>query len=225
MKELKVYVVGPSVGYSRWMAERIILVDKIKDAQVVLFTGGEDVYPLLYGEPSGSHTYYGNVIPKFGMPARDHIEQLAYNEALALSKPMFGVCRGIQLLTALNGGKLVQHVTNHAGSDHNLVWADGDITDTTSLHHQMCSPFNLPAEDYQILAVSEQRRSRCYLDGGDNEMDMPVEPEVIYYPKTKCLGIQGHPEMYSSFDTPLHDKLRGLITKLLLVNETETANN
>lgn len=31
-------------------------------------------------------------------------------------------------------------------------------------------------------------------------MHPPVEVEVIYFPKTKCLGIQCHPEMMSYYD-------------------------
>jgi hypothetical protein len=44
---MKVFVVGPSVGYSRFI-EDLELVDDMKDAQVVLFTGGEDINPELY---------------------------------------------------------------------------------------------------------------------------------------------------------------------------------
>jgi gamma-glutamyl-gamma-aminobutyrate hydrolase PuuD len=221
---MKVFVVGGSVGYSRWLADKITLVDKIEEAELVLFTGGEDVFPGLYQEPKNERTYYGRIIEDFGMPARDYREIMAWQEARALNIPMFGVCRGLQFLTVMNGGKLVQHVDHHTGGDHLLRWIDGTSTTSTSIHHQMCNPFGLPEDEYDVLAVSETKRSNVYLDGFGNDLEMPSEPEVIYYPKTRSLGVQGHPEMMD-YNSGLGKKLRDLIhTKLFANNEIQTAN-
>ncbi len=219
MQKLNIYVVGGSYGYACWLNHD--LVKTIAEADLVFFTGGEDVFEGLYNEPRGSHTYHGVIQEAYGMPRRDYIEKLAYNEAIALGKPMFGTCRGIQFLTAMNGGKLVQDVNHHGWSNHPILWDDGDITDTTTVHHQMCSPFNLDQSDYRILAIAHPALSTHYLDGNDEEMEMPCEPEVLYFPKTKCLGAQGHPEMYSKpYNTTFHKKLRHAIQTLLLKHET-----
>jgi gamma-glutamyl-gamma-aminobutyrate hydrolase PuuD len=219
-KELKVFVVGGSTGYASWL-DNYSLVGSIEEANLVFFTGGEDVFPQLYGEPRGSHTYHGPIRENLGMPARDFMELTAYKKAVELGIPMFGTCRGLQFLTVMNGGKLIQDVTGHCGYDHDILWDDGEITETTTVHHQMCYPYDLPEEDYRVLAVSHNHKSKHYLDGWDNPVaNVPAEPEVIYYPKTKSLGVQGHPEMYWRRDyTNFHKKLKTAIKTLLYSNE------
>lgn len=219
INRLKVFVVGGSIGYANWLADNLHITDTIAEADLVLFTGGEDVFPALYNEPAGKYTHHWPVHPELEMPSRDFIEKHCYAEALALNKPMFGVCRGIQFLTVMNGGTLVQDVDNHAGHDHQITWFDGTLTGTSSLHHQMCNPYNLPKDEYEVLAVSTEKRSPQYLNGWNQPIQIEAEPEVIYYPKTKCLGVQGHPEMMREGD--IHRKLRALINEHLLVAKNE----
>ena len=94
----------------------------------------------------------------FQIQTRDIYEKAIFEEACKNNKNIIGICRGSQLLTALNGGKLIQDVTNHAlASGHNIRILDEDIIMTaTSTHHQMMYPFNLPKEDYKLIGVSEE---------------------------------------------------------------------
>lgn len=204
-KEYRVFVVGPSKGYGRWIEGS--LTEDMRKSDVVLFTGGEDISPSIYGEPVGKRT---SIWVSGGglLPARDRLEIDAFEKAKALGKPMWGTCRGAQLLCALAGGKLIQDM-NHYGS-HPLHFYDKDYTcHSNSLHHQMQYPYNMKKdEDYVILAHTHGI-SDIYLDGNNKGMHMPEniwktstgsvikEPEFVYYPKLKALGIQGHPEMMS----------------------------
>ena len=45
---MKVYVVGGDVDYVNFI-EDVKIVNKLEDAQLVVFTGGEDVTPSFYG--------------------------------------------------------------------------------------------------------------------------------------------------------------------------------
>lgn len=61
----------------------------------------------------------------------------------------------------------------------------------------MLYPFNMPQDDYRIIAKASTNLSKTYLNGYDDEKSLPsnfVEPEIVWYPKTNCLCIQGHPE-------------------------------
>ena len=62
----------------------------------LLLAGGGDVRPSRYGEET---------LPACGEPddQRDVFELLMIREALRLNMPIFGVCRGIQILVALSG--------------------------------------------------------------------------------------------------------------------------
>ncbi len=100
-KRLKVYVVGKAKGYANWLPD-VDLVEGVKQADLVLFTGGEDVDPSMYDEPKGKNTW-SNL-------NRDLTEKKIFDEAVATKKLMLGVCRGSQFLCVMNGGKLVQQV-------------------------------------------------------------------------------------------------------------------
>lgn len=75
-----------------------------------LFTGGQDVNPNLYGE---------QVEPVCGRPCeeRDLMEAILFERAVALDKPIFGICRGIQLFNVLLGGTLYQDLPSQLQSE------------------------------------------------------------------------------------------------------------
>jgi hypothetical protein len=102
----------------------------------------------------------------------------------------------------MNGGRLIQHVTNHSGY-HTITLNDGKHLKVNSTHHQMMYPYELPEEDYRIIAHAEGL-SGMYLNGDDtgfidDSTGEPIksidEPEIVFYPNTSALCIQSHPEM------------------------------
>ena len=190
-KLIKVYVVGGDTYYTNLFLDKIEIVSEIKDANVVLFTGGEDVYPGNYGEDVGKYTSHNR--------NRDKQETSEFIKARDLGKLCVGICRGAQFITTLSGGGLIQHVSGHGISGTHkihLINEKVDI-DITSTHHQMMWPFWLDKSEYTILAKSKDNLSSTYLNGDDCEKNLPqdfVEPEIVYYKKTNSLCIQGHPE-------------------------------
>jgi len=69
----------------------------------LFLAGGNDLEPKLYGqEPSHHTTDYS--------ARRDSSEVLLATWALADKKPILGICRGMQLVNALQGGTLYQHI-------------------------------------------------------------------------------------------------------------------
>ena len=191
MRKIKVHEPYGSYGYANWMNyER---VNSVEECDVLLLSGGADINPALYNEKKGSRTYFNE--------NRDEIEVAAYHEAKRLGKKIFGVCRGLQLITALNGGKLIQH-TNHGGG-HPIHLFDGRTVNVNSLHHQMCYPFNLSPDSYKILGFTVDR-SNVFLNGFDEDIrhtfpDNFVEPEIILFGKNE-FGVQYHPEMMSNVE-------------------------
>ncbi len=209
----KIFIVGQSGReYINWMEG--VQVKKIEDADLVVFTGGEDVSPSLYGENEGYRTY-SNL-------TRDTLEVDFYNKALSLGLPMVGICRGSQLLCVLNKGRLIQHM-EHPGN-HNIKTSNGLTLLATSTHHQMQYPYDLPQENYKVLGWAEEL-SQCHLDGDNQNIEFPkfaydnnrmMEPEIVLYPKTKCLGIQMHPEYWDpNSPNETHNYLRGLLNNLV----------
>ena len=158
-----------------------------KDIDLVLFTGGEDVNPEQYYEPIGKYTSINK--------ARDRKEIDTFHKFRGHSL-LLGICRGSQMMTVLSGGKLIQHVEGHC-RDHSMILNNKLRYTITSSHHQMLYPFDLNEKDYELVAYSEYFQSNTYLNGDNEEIELPknfLEPEIVYYKNTNALCIQGHPE-------------------------------
>ena len=175
------------------------VVDTIEECDLVVFTGGQDINPEIYFHPLSKTTSYSDI--------RDKTEIAVYREAVRRGKPMFGICRGAQLLTALNGGKIIQDIDNHTSGNHPVFIKENSfISKTTSCHHQMMFPYNLHKSNYIVLASSLSNQSSHYTWQDDKTLSWEGkaitegfnEPELVYYPKSNSLGVQGHPEWMDS---------------------------
>lgn len=169
------------------VVHKIADVKNLKDIDLVLFTGGEDVNPSHYGERVGKYTHFND--------NRDQKEMDTFYK-FRNNSFMLGICRGSQILTTLSGGKLIQHVEGH-GRDHSMIVRGSLRYNITSSHHQMLYPFDLNKKEYELIAYSEYYQSKTYLNGENDEIELSkdfLEPEIIYYKNTNSLVIQGHPE-------------------------------
>ena len=83
---MKVFIVGEAIHYANFL-EEAVLVDQIEEAEVVIFTGGEDVDPSLYGCKK-HHTTYCN-------SKRDQEEQEIFKK-ITEKQIALGICRGLR---------------------------------------------------------------------------------------------------------------------------------
>ena len=90
-----------------------ILKELSKQMDVVTAMGGADIDPALYNEKNTDSIYVN--------PERDKYEALVLRDLIAREKVfVVGVCRGHQLVGAVQGLKLVQDIPGHNDSDHNI---------------------------------------------------------------------------------------------------------
>lgn len=187
----------------------VTVVCKPADADIIMFTGGSDVSPKLYGDVPGKFTSSDR--------CRDEREVAVFKTALAAGKRFLGICRGAQFLTVMAGGKLVQHVTNH-GEPHQIVGHDRAGAGfgmfkmaVSSTHHQMMNPDDT---EHMLLAWAEGR-SKVYLNGWNEDiLHCRMEPEIVWYPKIQGLAIQCHPEIMD-FNSPGVQYCRSLFKEYL----------
>ena len=153
----------------------------------LVVSGGPDLYPDNYGEEPESMTveFY---------PEQDATEMSLIREAMARDMPFFGVCRGMQILSVMHGGRLHQHLDTtpghegHGGFDgveteHGVAVKEGSLLESlmgtsitvNSTHHQGVAD----AGDLTITAIAEH-------DG----LIEAVERQDLRF----CLGVQWHPE-------------------------------
>jgi GMP synthase-like glutamine amidotransferase len=194
---LAIYVVGDiheerafAKMFVRAACRRATCVD---EADIVVFTGGTDVDPSLYGH----ERHHTTDIPD---RKRDDREMEIFLECKAKGVPMLGVCRGAQFLHVMHGGALYQDVSNHNGT-HPIITLDGlVIPDASSVHHQMIIPD--PKLGIQILATSNIAGHRSKWGGKPGtfyrDTEKKADVEAFFYRETCSLGVQGHPE-YSGY--------------------------
>lgn len=95
-------------------------------------------------------------------------------------------------MTALQPkGKLIQDQPNPEYT-HKIKTFDGKELVITSTHHQAMYPFDMDKKDYKIIAWTEGMLKH-HEGGNKEELNPEKECEIVYYPSTNCLGIQGHP--------------------------------
>ena len=184
----RVCIIDGNRMYSRMFEDNgWTVVDRLQDADLVQFTGGEDVTPALYGHKAHPLSSFS--------ARRDEIEQEIYQNALDYGIPMAGICRGGQFLNVMNGGTMLQHVDGHAtGRQHLMVDVlTGEMISVTSTHHQMMQP----AKSAEVIAVaSESTWYDCMKEGEPvrKQAKRGEDIEVLYYHETECLCYQPHPE-------------------------------
>ena len=148
----------------------------------LLLCGGSDTHPKFYGQEID-----GAVDIDI---ARDEAEYALCKAYIEAGKPVFGICRGYQLINIVFGGDMKQHIesaprhTSGGETDlvHKVIAEEGSILhklygkefSVNSHHHQA---LNNVAEGFKITAVSD--------DG---------VIEAIEHEKLPVFGVQWHPE-------------------------------
>lgn len=175
---------GQRYGESRVLnAYGFTPVDTMEEADFVVFTGGADINPSIYGEEAHPFTYFHE--------ARDARELADYKKAKELNKALLGICRGAQLLNCLAGGTLFQDIS-HPGF-HEIVTDEGERFMSNSVHHQMMRV----GEGAIIKAWAENlSKHHEFMVQGQvvNISDVEKEPEIVVYPEHRMVLVQGHPE-------------------------------
>ena len=193
-----------------------VLKDGFDGVDALVLWGGEDIAPIYYNETRHPKNQNWDGVPS----KRDANEWKAMQYAKMHNIPIIGVCRGAQFLCAFSGGTLIQHTTGHH-QNHLMTTSEGEIIETSSCHHQMMYPFAVP--NYELLAWSTEGRSTCY-EGQEgqvySDMKSRVEVEVVYFPQTRGLAIQGHPE-WCEQDSEFARYCNRMVRERLLIEETE----
>ena len=190
----KVFIVGSPLVVGNIFKDRgWELTDVMKEADLVQFTGGEDISPSLYKQKPHPVVTWVN-------PQRDNREVMAYTLAKKMNKPMAGICRGAQLLNVMMGGRLYQHVNNH-GFDHEAEDITGRKIKVSSCHHQMIIPSTSINSILVLWATGQSTvREVMGVEGAVFKTKGPFRDiEAIAYPNYKIFGVQGHPE-YDGFN-------------------------
>ena len=202
-------IILPCLQDSEQIREMAELVDGL------LLSGGADFDPLLFGEEP--HPQLGRIDPE-----RDFYEKQITEFFLATGKPIFGICRGLQLLNSLLGGNIYQDITAVCGGDllkhkqdaplwyptHSVrveknsklinVFKEGTAR-VNSFHHQAIDEL---ASDFRATIFSP--------DG--------LIEGIEYEKETFIVGVQWHPEHLWERDTQQLDLFKLFVQEAGKIN-------
>ena len=153
----------------------------------LIISGGPDINPQIYGQNSGSYT---NEI----YPAQDDSEIELIKSAIDKDVPLLCICRGFQLLCAINGGELHQHLPetvgyeNHGGWNGRVPEHGVDIIKGTKLEKIMGTHITANSTHHQGVSNAGNLLISAY-SSHDNLIEA-VEFEELRF----CIGVQWHPE-------------------------------
>lgn len=141
----------------------------------IILLGGRDINPAWYGE--------ANIYGQKPDMKRDIIEWTMTRRAMTLNQPIFGICRGHQMIAVAHGGSLYQDIAAQKAAKNHPIYHRLEVTGklkdympiqkVNSLHHQA---IRKPPVGFKVLAFSH-----------DNII------EAIWRPR--ILGVQFHPEL------------------------------
>lgn len=144
----------------------------------LLLPGGGDIHPRLYGqEIAGSRGIDEE---------RDQRESEVFRRFLALGRPIFGICRGAQLINVLLGGTLLQDIPGHSraeGADR----LHGSHTVDPLLGSVYCERFVINSAHHQAIdRLGEGLSAVQWADDGT--------VEAIRHETLPIFAVQWHPE-------------------------------
>lgn len=184
----------------------------LKASHGILMTGGEDVYPGRYEKEKDTAD-----CGEFDL-RRDSLEFRMLDHAFAHKKPLFGICRGLQIINIHQNGNLVVDIPSKLGvkvrhRENGPVEHEVEIVPTSSLgkiskikkgkilsnHHQ---GIDVLGKNLKPMARSEDGLIEAI--EGDENSKMPF-----------LMAVQWHPERMEK-ESPLSNTLSRIFSEAVL---------
>lgn len=154
----------------------------------IIFSGGGDVHPKYFGEE------LNGAEPESIDLLRDELELNLGRQALARDLPIFGICRGCQVLNVAAGGKMVQHLDGHRAFPDGATRFHPVEFASTSRLGEMVGQSALAVNTFHHQGVDQATLAPIFVAAGAASSD-PWLVEAYESPSHRwVVGVQWHPE-------------------------------
>lgn len=167
--------------------------DYIKKLDGIVFTGGFDINPAVYGErPIKIRDKYG--INKFIIGEKFKSDLALMKSTLKQRLPLLAICYGVQLLNVALKGSLFQDIEHQNRTTIKHLWHRHKVyVYDTSLLHRIVGKTILNVYSSHHQAIKEPGRNLMINARATDAIIEGVELPRKIHPF--CLGVQWHPEM------------------------------
>ena len=141
----------------------------------LMLNGGNDIDPAYYGEEvDGAMDILAD---------RDEWEFALIKGYIEAGKPVFGICRGFQLINIFFGGSLHQHIENHRNVVHHVYAVEGSL-----LHKFHGAEFPVNSVHHQAVKLLGEGLDAIATSADDGFV------EAFVHESLPIMGVQWHPE-------------------------------
>lgn len=176
-------------------------IDLIFDkCQALLITGGNDIYPGRYDMELDTF--------KCEEPdlRRDTLEFYLFEKAMAQQKPVFGICRGLQLINVALGGTLYTDLPSDIGTKvihrlpddkecyHNVLLSKN------TLLYEAAGNVSVKVNSYHHQGIKNLAPGLTALAVADDYLIEAIQWTDTVKNNTFIAGVQFHPEMFPKDD-------------------------
>ena len=164
----------------------------------LLLPGGGDIDPVLYGEERHPKTKYVD-------RAKDDFEISLFNNAMEKDIPVFGICRGIQIINLAMGGSIYQHIPDYIPEVNPPLFHDfpihkDEVNGVDTTHDiKIATGSRLSEITRESCTVANSSHHQAVKVIGDNLLVTAQSKdgiiEAMEYPgKSFVVAVQYHPE-------------------------------
>lgn len=188
---MKIGIVGrtnATQGYERFLASLNIpyvtslTMGELATCDGLLFPGGGDITPQLFHQSNHGSLHIDTEL--------DLLQLRAFDQAYRASLPIFGICKGMQLINIGLGGTLIQHLETaalHTSTSRDIYHMAYALKDSflhqlygrecliNSRHHQAVNQLG-----QDLIAIQWCSKDSCI--------------EALQHNKLPIIGVQWHPE-------------------------------
>lgn len=158
----------------------------------IMFTGGQDIDPYIFGEEP--HTNISSV-----NPLRDQFEIELCRKATEYNLPALGICKGMQVMNVALGGDIYQDIASQI-KDKQIIchnqkapkWYGSHIVniDTNSCLYEILKTGAIRVNSFHHQAVRKLGNSLASAGKSNDDIIEAIESKILRF----YIGVQWHPE-------------------------------
>lgn len=205
-----IHHIDPSIEFTK-LSYHLNNADMIRDMDGLILTGGGDVHPSLYGKAEYiSETVEVN-------EKRDEFEFKVIEKTLEEELPIFGICRGMQVMNVFLGGSLIIDLPKAGYNGHSERDGVVNLHEITTIEHTLLDflksePGHKIVNSVHHQAVENLGRglmaSAKSADGVVEAAEWILKDNMPF-----LLLVQWHPERMKDFHNPCCEKIASHFVK------------